>query len=153
MIPCFLILALLFSGCSMKVQPDKPDGHYATQNRLSSIEYSIYMNKQITVFVNQLSTRITVIRTDGDIANSNEKEMAEHSLSILKSTKDEVEVTYPSEGQDENRETTLTQMETAIADLNGYIDALGKGQDVDSYDSAFRTDVEELTGLANLYNE
>ena len=97
------MLALLLAGCGdVEIKPDTPDGHYATQNRLSAIEYSIYINKQITVFIGQLSTRITAIRTDNDLAGSNEPELAKEGLSIMQDARDEVEVTYPSEGHDDD---------------------------------------------------
>lgn len=148
------MLALLLAGCGdVEIKPDTPDGHYATQNRLSAIEYSIYINKQITVFVGQLSTRITAIRTDNDLAGSNEPELAKEGLSIMQDARDEVEVTYPSEGHDDDREAVLTAMNTAIADMQAYIDDLNAGKDVSNYDSVFRSDANELTGMAALYNE
>ena len=42
-----MICNILFTGCSTEIKPDsKEEGVYATQNPLSAVEYSIYMNKQ-----------------------------------------------------------------------------------------------------------
>ena len=44
-------------------------------------------------------------------------------------------------------------MNTAIADMQAYIDDLNAGKDVSNYDSVFRSDANELTEMAALYNE
>ena len=62
-------------------------------------------------------------------------------------------MTYPSEGHDDDREAVLTAMNTAIADMQAYIDDLNAGKDVSNYDSVFRSDANELTEMAALYTE
>ena len=56
---CILALTLCacMTGCSSIEPPDPSTGKYSTQYPQSVLEYSIYMNKQITVFTNQISTR------------------------------------------------------------------------------------------------
>ena len=56
------------SGCQTEIKPADPkDGKYATQTSMTSLEYALYMNKQITVFTNQLSTRMAVAANHKDV--------------------------------------------------------------------------------------
>lgn len=140
------------TGCA-PIKPKKPDGTYATQNRLSSIEYSIYINKQITVFTGQLMTRMQAILNLKDTTYHDEYALAAHSLSVMQKARDEVEVTYPSTGRDDDRTSVLRAMKTAMDDMNAYLDAIQDGDDLTSYKDTFQGDFNELTGLAALYYE
>ena len=84
------VFSLLMSGCA-KIKPDTPQsGKYATQNRLSAVEYSIYINKQLTVFTNQISTRMgSISNLSKDFNVDNEITLAQNSLDILQETYDE----------------------------------------------------------------
>ena len=140
------------TGCA-SVGPKKPDGTYATQNRLSSTEYSIYINKQITVFTGQLMTRMQAILNLKDTTYHDEYALAAHSFSVMQKARDEVEVTYPSTGRDDDRTSVLRAMKTAMDDMNAYLDAIQDGDDLTSYKDTFQGDFNELTGLAALYYE
>ena len=151
---CVLAIVLLLSSCT-KVEPDSSrDGKYATQNRLSAVEYSIYINKQLTVFTNQISTRMgSVSNLSKDFNVDNEITLAQNSLDILQETYDETAVVYPSEGDDANRDTTLIVMMTAIEHVQSYIKDLGKNVDISGYYKDFENDFNALTGQAGLYNQ
>lgn len=148
------ILCLLLTGCS-KIKPDSPeDGKYATQNRLSALEYSIYINKQLTIFANQVSTRMgSVSNVSKGYSVDNELSLANSSLVILQETYDETVTTYPSEGDDASRDTTLMVMQTAIGHMKSYISDLEKKEDVSGYFKDFENDFNALTGQAGLYNQ
>ena len=93
-----MICNILFTGCSTEIKPDsKEEGVYATQNPLSAVEYSIYMNKQITVFTNQLTTRMIMANNAQESTYENEADMADESVKIMEDALEEVVVTYPSD--------------------------------------------------------
>lgn len=72
------------SGCQTEIKPADPkDGKYATQTSMTSLEYALYMNKQITVFTNQLSTRMAVAANHKDVQSSNESYMTQQSIETL----------------------------------------------------------------------
>lgn len=148
------VFSLLMSGCA-KIKPDTPQsGKYATQNRLSAVEYSIYINKQLTVFTNQISTRMgSISNLSKDFNVDNEITLAQNSLDILQETYDETATVYPSEGDDANRDATLVVMMTAIGHLQSYINDLDKKSDVSGYFKDFENDFNSLTGQAGLYNQ
>lgn len=142
------------SGCQTEIKPADPkDGKYATQTSMTSLEYALYMNKQITVFTNQLSTRMAVAANHKDVQSSNESYMTQQSIETLQETLDEVTVTKPSKEKDDSREAVMTAMETAIEHLKSYKSDLDEGKDISGYADEFQNDFNELTGLANLYNQ
>lgn len=142
------------SGCQTEIKPADPkDGKYATQTSMTSLEYALYMNKQITVFTNQLSTRMAVAANHKDVQSSNESYMTQQSIETLQDTLDEVTVTKPSKEKDDSREAVMTAMETAIEHLKSYKSDLDESKDISGYADEFQNDFNELTGLANLYNQ
>ena len=142
------------SGCQTEIKPADPkDGKYATQTSMTSLEYALYMNKQITVFTNQLSTRMAVVANHKDVPSSNESYMTQQSIETLQDTLDEVTVTKPSKEKDDSREAVMTAMETAIEHLKSYKSDLDEGKDISGCADEFQNDFNELTGLANLYNQ
>lgn len=153
-LPLLLLICCMFCMGGCTIQPDSPDdGQYSTQNRLSAIEYSIYMNKQVTVFINQLTTRIQSAHDSESFTYELEEEMTAESIEVLQDTLDEVIVTMPSTGKEDIRLSTISAMELSIDHLKDYKEKLSCGEDVSDYASILKSDVNSLTGLATLYNE
>ena len=149
-----VISCLCVSGCSTEIKPDSKDaGTYSTQTPMSSLEYSLYMNKQITVFTNQLSSRMVIAKNWSTTAYENERDMAEESLEIMRDTLDEVIVTMPATNAEDDRETTIEAMQTAVDHMQQYMDAIDANKDVTAFADVFNNDFNALTGLANLYYE
>lgn len=154
----FLVIVFIvaMTGCQ-KIEPNNPsmvDG-YNTQSSPSSLEYGIYMNKQITVFINQLTTHMSTIANlkDGEMYE-NELLVAEESLKIIQDVYDEVSLTMPPVNGEDDREVTLACMETSIEHMEEFIDALRAGEtDLDDHANNFQNDIYGLTNMANLYYE
>ncbi len=149
-------IGLIFcvTGCD-EIKADSPStGAYATQNKDTALEYNIYMHKQIQVFVNQISSRMGVARniTEGMNAD-NEYELAIQSATTMQETYDEVTTVYPANGSDDERASTLTAMQTSIEHMNNYAEDVKNGNSVDGYLKDFENDFNQLTALANLYNQ
>ena len=153
MIPV-LLFCLLLSGCggcsSFTIEPDSAsDGTYSTQTSMSSLEYSIYMSKQITLFTNQLTATISIIQTDYDYENA--LDLANENLDSMEDAYEEVTVTMPATTAEDDREMVMEAMETAIGHMEQYIEALENGEAVDGFKSAFQQDFNALTSLSTLY--
>ncbi len=147
-------MVMCSSGCS-EIKPDTPEaGKYSTMNRLSAAEYSIYINKQISVFTNQITTRMGVAKnlSEGYDAD-NEYKLAADSLKTMKETLNETSTVYPSTGSDDNRESVITAMQTAVDHMEGYAEAVKNKEDVKGYTKDFENDFNQLTGIANMYNQ
>ena len=105
---------ILITGCSSgyKIKPASVNQTgYVTQNPMSSAEYSLFLNKETTVFTNALVTRMNSIKTN---------------LSDMEAAANEVRVTMPSVGRDEDKEAMDTAMEAAIEHMKSYKNALKK---------------------------
>lgn len=147
-----MICNILFTGCSTEIKPDsKEEGVYATQNPLSAVEYSIYMNKQITVFTNQLTTRMIMANNAQESTYENEADMADESVIIMEDALEEVVVTYPSDTSEDDREAAIMAMQTAVDHMVSYAEDVRNGEDTTKYINVFQNDFNALTGLANLY--
>lgn len=143
---------IAITGCDTKIQPDsKSAGTYSTQTPMTALEYSIYMNKQITVYANQLSSRMSMVKNSTDNPYEHETDLAEESLKIMTDTLEEVTVTKPAETAEDDRETTIEAMQTAVDHMQQYVDALNNQEDVSAFADVFQNDFNALTGLANLY--
>lgn len=145
------IFALTLTSCENR-ESESDNSEYATQNRLSAAEYSIYINKQITVFTTQVLTRINACQnaTYGKVSD-NELEMANGSLEILIDTYTETSSIYPSENSDSKHELVLTAMKTTINHFENYIKAIANKSDISGCIKDFENDFNDLTGLATLY--
>lgn len=148
-----LACCLLLSGCSID-PPDPDNGTYATQYPQSALEYSIYLNKQITVFTNQISTRLNQAVHSKDGNYENEADLAQQSVDIMQDTLDEVTATESSDYSEENRLSVIEAMQTAIDHMKDYTEAVKNGEsDLTDYTHSFENDFNALTGLASLYNQ
>ncbi len=154
MIAVCVVSCLGITGCSTEIKPDSKDaGTYSTQTPMSSLEYSLYMSKQITVFTNQLSSRMVIAKNWSTSTYENERDMAQESLEVMQDSLDEVIVTMPSTNAEDDRETTIEAMQTAVDHVQQYIDAIDSSKDVTAFADIFSNDFNALTGLANLYYE
>jgi len=149
----FVVLLIVCSGCR-EIGPASYSDGYATQNKTTSIEYRIYINKQITVFINQISTRMGICKNANEgYVDENEKILAINSLRILNDTYNETCTVYPSNGADEDREMILNVMKTTITHMENYIECLENETTIEGYFKIFENDFIQLTGAASLYYE
>ena len=140
------------AGCSTEIKPDTAEqGTYGTQNKNTALEYSIYMNKQITNFANQLTTRLTMINNHEDSQYENEIELTEQSIEIMEDILEQVTVTNPSVNGEDDRESVILAMETSVEHMKDYRTALENQTSVKGFADEFQNDFNALTGLANLY--
>lgn len=148
------LMLMAATACS-DIKADSPaDGKYATQNRESSLEYSLYMSKQIQVFINQITSRMGIAKSlsEGNTVD-NEYTLANQSLTAMKEAYDELVTVYPSTGSDDERESVILAMGTAIEHMEGYVEAVKNNEDVSGYAEDFKNDFDQLTALSNFYNQ
>lgn len=147
---CIVIMTLMLGACTPIVSDDASQGDYATQNKVSVLEYSMFMNKQITVFTTQLTSHMSLIANEG-CCYENIIPVTEETIRVLKADLDEVIVTYPPVSYEDARETTITVMQTAIEHMESYLQTMKDSKPVSEYVDIFQTDFHALTAQANLY--
>lgn len=148
-----LVMAVGLTSCTV-TPADPSTGKYATQYPQTTLEYSIYINKQITVFVNELSTRLNQAVHSTDGVYENETEATEQSIQLLQETLDNVTAMQPSVGKEDDRLSLITAMQTALDHMKEYKESVESGEtDLTNYSHIFETDINVLTGMASLYNQ
>ena len=105
-------MAVGLTSCTV-TPADPSTGKYATQYPQTTLEYSIYINKQITVFVNELSTRLNQAVHSTDGVYENETEATEQSIQFTQETLDNVTAMQPSVGKEDDRLSLITAMQTS----------------------------------------
>lgn len=154
-----LLMALALCACSKdpehEINPVRPDGQYATQYRMSTVEYSIFMNTQLVDFSSMVQSRMMAASSASPIQDTQEADLTKDAIANMKEIKDGVEAAYPSKGRDDDRERVLSAMETAIGDMERYQKAVEGGisdGERQSYAAIFMTDFNTLTSLAGVYH-
>ena len=157
----FILVGLMASGCAKSQDVFHPDDRdtvdYATQTPMSVIEYNILANREITVFTNQLNTRMSTLRALNKGASSsilkNEKANARHSKQLMEEALNSFDVANPPTTYTDERKNTIRIMEECIEHFDAYIDDLESGGDIKQYNTIFETDFVAITGEASLYNQ
>ena len=155
------ILSISLFACGQsgfEIKPDnKDDVKYATQNPLTVIEYNLLANREITVFTNQINTRLSLLRnlkdgTDVDTLES-ERQNAEHSKQLMEEALNSFATAKPPTTYEDERTNTIRIMEDCIAHLDEYIDSLGNGGKLNDFNDVFENDFISITAEASLYNQ
>lgn len=150
-----LMLGATLTGCGSEkdiVTTPRTD-KYATQTRMSNLEYAIYMSKQCSVYTTQIMTRMKAIKNATQSYYSAESDLAKRSLTVMQETRDEVASIYPALGKEDDRKATLEVMDVAIQDMKNYLNSLQKNEDVQQYIPVFENDFNQITGRASLYHQ
>lgn len=132
---CTLILSSL-PGCAnqnsdnyVKVQDDGTI-EYDTNDAVDPMNYTLYVNKELTVITNILSSHIAngdnVVK--GKYLASDEAKTLESNLDMVQESIDSIDTLHPPTDYEDDREAILTAMLTAQDSLTRYKDALnGEG--------------------------
>lgn len=152
---CVGLLATL-PGCNSnsnenyaKVQEDGTI-KYNTDDEVDPMNYTIYVNKEITLMTNILSTHIS----NGDNVEkgkylaTDELKTVESDLDLVQEAIDSVDTLHPPTDYEDDREAILTAMVTAQDSLERYRDALnGEGaQTIKECIGLMEGDYATLTG-------
>lgn len=147
--------SIFMTACSPeRVTVDSPaSGHYSAQAPATALEYSIYINKQVNVFLSHIMTRMQVSQNLASDGYELEIQSTESSLSTLQDVLDEVIVTMPSFDSEDQRDAVITAMQTTITHMEEYLELLKTGQDVSVCTDTFSNDFSTLSGYATLYTQ
>jgi len=146
-----LLSTLSLSACTPIALPsDAKDGHLLTDNRVCALEYSLYTNKQVQIFVSAIHVRhmaLTAGKTDG------KQEAAESACREMSKALNEFRQVNPALGMDDMKADTVEIMERSVKHMEEYKDALAEGSDAGFLKDLFSGDILDLTSVAELYNQ
>ena len=150
---CIVLLSLF--GCQNEnVQSDDYNMKYAA----GAQQYCMFINKQINVAINQLSSNIDIANqvVHGSYILEDAIETAEQSIKKIEAARKEVEKMMPPDRYIDERKHTVELMSNAENDLKTYIDKLKTGADCESIKtimSVMQLDFSALTSEFNTYYE
>lgn len=141
-----LFCACLIFGCN-EINPDKPeDVQYSTDNPVSSLEFHLFLNKQIAVYTNQITMVMFQCKNGSYV-----KEQSEEIILILNDTLDSVKTVNPPVGGDDEKSAVIKVMEDSLLHVKSCYEDMADKKDVSKYIEDFESDFTMLTGLSNLY--
>lgn len=159
-LPIILIaIALIFSLVGCGINSNTGDNEYNMEYATDAQQYCIFMNRQINVILNQLSSNMIVAHdvAQGEYPASDALKTAEQSMGIIQAAREEVEKMMPPEKYKDTRDNTLRVMVNAENDIQTYIDELKRDElrtnAIDSLASIMQTDFAALTAEFNQYYE
>lgn len=150
----FMVSIILLSGCKKEIKPKKAsDGKYATLYAGSTVDYNLFMNRELTNCASYVHAREVAAYGLSSSTNSSELASAKEGLKSLKEAIEQIKVTVPSKGYESTRETTLQVLDVALQHYEKYIKALEENKDVSNYVQLFMNDYNEITSQSSLYNQ
>lgn len=156
-----MTLVICISGlCSCKQTDDNESSEeYNMPYATDAAQYCLFMNKQISVVSNQLSSTIIIGNTvkNGEYPTEDAIASAEQSKNIIASARGEVEKMIPPERYEDSRLNTFRLMNNAEQDIQKYIDELKEKNintlKIDSLLTVMQTDFTAITAESNSYYE
>ena len=147
------IVAAMATGCDgRELRPADPaTGKYATQQRTTALEHSVYMGKQVSAFAGHILGRVIALEGMRLAANPQEVTAARSALSEMEDIRAAVESTYPGIGRDDDRQGALTAMGEAVTHVREYIRDLEVGKDVSRFTAVFQADYNAVTAYGGVY--
>lgn len=145
-----MMLMLTAAGCSGAAPA--PKGYYATQTRMSAVDYNAYISKQLTTFASLINSRLVSIKNNSGEGNDVESDLASDAIDTMTQIREQVLVTYPSNGSDEHRKSVLEAMDVAISNMEAYRDAVDSGKTTSVFKTDFQNDFNNITSLAQMYS-
>lgn len=149
-----IMLCCVFSGCQSSQQP-ATEPTYNMSYGLDAMQYCLFLNKQSTTVLNQLSTHMVLALRVTNETKDNALESARNSLTAIQDARYEVDIMCPPAEYANNRVNTLRLFDNAAADIKQMIAAL----ECTPIDSAalsalveqMQTDFAALTAAFNVY--
>lgn len=151
-----VIIVIGSCGCGKIEHPSGEDG-YATDYAMSTVEYTLFLQKQLLVLDNILFTR-SLMADDvaaGKYEAAKELESAKNSLEQVQTIQNEITATMPASGYDADRQDAIDISEDAKLILEDYIENLGNNYTVGIEQNAeqMRTSAVAASSNANQYYE
>lgn len=143
--------AAALPGCA-GIEPASPEDGYATSYAMSAVEYTIYLDKQITAVENLLLTRYSCANevSAGAYSASTELDNTAEDIDKVQTIIDEVTTTMPASGYETDRQNTLDLLEDAKAALEAYQGELSSGSAGSSAED-LKACYLALSGESNIY--
>lgn len=151
-VSALIFATLSLNGCGEEISPVTDNGTYATQQRMSAIEYSVFINKQVTVVAGHIMSRIVAIENaETVLSGTDEIKMAEESLEQIDDVLNSIRTAYPAVGEEDKRQAAILAISAARQNIAGYISELEQGHDVSPYKQILQSSYNAVTQCGDIY--
>ncbi len=146
------ISLFLLGGCTKPQTIETGKTMYSTQFEQSTMEYTIFLDKEITPITNALTTQILLIKhvVNDNYPLSDALDSAKSALDVISDCIEQVDTMNPPDSYEDLRVSVLKSMNNCKNDVETYIDELESGEiDKDRLDSLrkiMQADYIALTG-------
>lgn len=117
------VLCFCLFGCQ-STNSSIPNNTYNMNYGLDAMQYRLFLNKQSTTVLNQLSTHMILALRVTDATKESTLESAKSSLEAIKAVRHEVDIMFPPANYTETRTSVLRLYDSAISDMENMILAL-----------------------------
>lgn len=133
---------------------DSDSAEYTTQNPVDPLNYTTYVNKEITLIMNILTTHIAVGDkiAKGSYIVADELTNLKADLDMVAEAVESVETLNPPTDYEDDRDSILRKMVNAQSSLQAYYDALDSGAtlNLEDYLDLMEADYVALSSAFNL---
>ena len=146
-------LAVALTACGPEdIRPADPSaGTYATQDRMTALEYSVWMSKQVAAFSGDILARVIAIEGMRQNANPGEPAAARAALREMEGIRDSVMTAFPAKEKDADRLATLSAMNAAIDHVRSYVEDLESGRVELKHQAVLQADYNAVTAFGGVY--
>jgi hypothetical protein len=146
------IIIAVFAAATIITSPVKTN-KYQTEFPLTALEYTLSVNKEITLVLNLLETHMSNGRNviNGEYPVTDERDNVRHDIVMVKDAVNSVNVTYPAKQYADDREDILRRMVNAQSSLEAYEKCLTEG-DMDGLGRIIDVMKSDFTALKGLFN-
>lgn len=147
------LFILLLSGCD-PIGPDPvTESETATINAMTTLEYSVYVGKEINVFTNQIMSQLGLISDEEEQTYENLSESIKESISLMQEAYDELFMTTAPETNQTEKEAILKDMHLAMEHMEQYLEAVQSEREVSGIRDRLQNDFYALTSVSVTYTQ
>lgn len=152
-IAAVVLITSLFSGCA-PIRPDSLSStETATINTVTTLEYSIFAEREVSVFTNQIISQMRMIAFSGESNAELSNESIEESIQLMTNAYDSVCMEHAPETNQQEKETLIKEMEKCIAHMTEYQDSVKNHEDTSIFKDLLSSDFYALTAVTSTYTQ
>lgn len=148
-----LLLACILSGCEA-IRPDPvTDMGTATVNPVTTLEYSIFVQREVGVFTNQILSQMALMRNMEKEEYELLSDSIDESICLMNEAYDSVYMETAPDTDQKEKEMLLDVMKKCLEHMKEYQTAIKENKDADEFKILLQNDFYALTAMTSTYTQ
>lgn len=147
------LLSFILTGCEAVRTDPVTDTGTATVNPVTTLEYSIFVEREVSVFTNQIISQMGLMRNPKTAEYEFLSESIEESIRLMSEAYDSVYMETALETDQKEKEILLGEMETCLRHMKEYQTAINENKDADDFRTVLQDDFYSLTAVTSTYTQ